>query len=177
MSSPLAATSGAAVWPQRPGDDSTSRSASTVSAVTDSKTVVEDLAAWLTRIWDEEERLAKAAFSNQADPEEGWGEEGRAVTPHVGVIHEDVQRAHVVRWHPGTVLARIAVDRKILELHSYHMTASLDSHFKRITGTEHPRCDTCASQDENGEQWPCETLRLLASLYKGREGWQEAWRV
>ena len=76
--------------------------------------MADDLAAWLTQIWDEQEKAARAAFSNQADPEEGWGEDGRAVTPHVGVIHEDVQRAHVVAWHPGVVLDRIAADRLIL---------------------------------------------------------------
>jgi hypothetical protein len=68
------------------------------------------------------------------------------------------------------VLARIAADRKILELHSYEL-----NRFGQPIRPGDPRCTTCASQDENGERWPCGTVRLLASPYKGREGWQEAW--
>jgi hypothetical protein len=135
-------------------------------AVTEAQTV--DLAAWLTAIWDEEERLAKAAFSNQEDPEHGWGKEGRAVTPHVGVIHEDVQRAHVVRWHPGAVLARIAADRKIIELHGVAWNAEVCTVCHHLIGDD--------LQVDN-DAWPCATVRALASPYADRPGFQAAWIV
>lgn len=121
-----------------------------------------DLAAWLTRIWDEEERLAKAAFSSQEDPENGWGEDGRAVTPHVGVIHEDVQRAHVVRWHPGTVLTRIAADRKILE-----------DYLKAVEDSRPSGNPTLWGKEARFGLWIA--VQHLASPYKGREGWREEW--
>ena len=137
---------------------------------------MDDLVAWLTQVWDEQEKAARAAFSNQEDPEHGWGEQGRAVTPHVGVIHEDVQRAHVVAWHPGVVLARIAADRQILALH-------------RPSGGD---CRTCCGEPYieeywDGETettewkradlpWPCPTVRLLAQQYADRPGYQEAWK-
>jgi hypothetical protein len=95
--------------------------------VTETQTV--DLAAWLTAIWDEEEQLAEA-----------------------------IQFANVGGWlSPASVLARIAADRKILELHA------------ALPGPYWPFCEAC------GGHWPCLTVRLLASPYKGREGWQEAW--
>lgn len=124
-----------------------------------------DLASWLTAVWDEEERLAKAAFSSQWDPENGWGENGHTVTPHVGIIHEDVQRAHVVRWHPGAVLARIAADRKILELHVY-----------TVDGSGWVDCTNCGEVgNETDGIKECLHRRLLVSPYKDREGFQEAW--
>ena len=128
--------------------------------------MADDLAAWLTQIWDEQEKAARAAFSNQADPEEGWGEDGRAVTPHVGVIHEDVQRAHVVAWHPGVVLARLAADRQILALHKH--TADPVGWID---------CGTCgeAGHEADKVKW-CQHVRLLASPYADRPGYREEWR-
>jgi hypothetical protein len=64
----------------------------------------------------EDEDAAQAAFSGQMDPENGWGIDGRAVTPHVGVIHEEVQRLHVAKWNPARVLAECEAKRRIVEL-------------------------------------------------------------
>jgi hypothetical protein len=128
-------------------------------------TAVDDLAAWLTAVWDEQEAAAKAAFSNQEDPEHGWGQQGRAVTPHVGVIHEDVQRDHVVAWHPGVVLARIAADRKILALHAP------EKETPKGGGKPYVICGTCWGEPI------CQTIRLLAQPYADRPGYQESWAV
>ena len=76
---------------------------------------MDDLITWLTQILNEDTEMAHAAFSGQEDPENGWGEDGTAVTPHIGVIHEDAQRAHVVRWNPAAVLTMVAAHRGILE--------------------------------------------------------------
>lgn len=71
--------------------------------MTDSKTVVEDLAVWLTAVWDEEERLATYALGRpwlktKLYPDEPW---------HFLPLYQ-----------PELALARIAADRKILALHT-----------------------------------------------------------
>lgn len=72
----------------------------------------------LARI-DEDEAVARAGVSGQADPENGWGYGGfgspNALTPHVGIIHERVQADHITRWHPARVLAECAAKRAIVE--------------------------------------------------------------
>lgn len=62
----------------------------------------------------EEEATAKAAISGQVDWKNGWGYEGRALTPHVGIIHEPVQAAHVVYWAPARVLADVEAKRRVV---------------------------------------------------------------
>lgn len=76
---------------------------------------------------------------------------------------------------PDRILADIAAKRAILAEHSYHLVASYDSHIKPIPGTERPRCNTCASQDENGADWPCDTVRLLAQPYRDHPDWRADW--
>jgi Family of unknown function (DUF6221) len=67
----------------------------------------------------EDETVARAGISSQADPENGWGYGGfgspHALTPHVGVIHEEVQALHIIRWHPARVLAECEAKRRIVE--------------------------------------------------------------
>jgi hypothetical protein len=130
--------------------------------VSDTTTV--DLAAWLTAIWDEEE--ADTRNLTVAGIESGWEtwlESGQSVGDKTGyVVAYEVRmgaaRRHIVRNDPASVLARIAADRKILELHTgFHECPSEEDNCGWITD------DRCA------------TVRLLASPYKGREGWQEAW--
>jgi hypothetical protein len=113
-----------------------------------SETRTTDLATWLTRIWDEEERLAKRAGDWLTAPEiDNYG-------------HLTVPSA--------SVLARIAADRKILELHT-PTEAQLGPRLVKA-------CSVCGYAEMGViATWPCLTLRLLASPYKGREGWQEAW--
>jgi hypothetical protein len=72
------------------------------------------LTEFLTARLDEDEAEARAAFSGQVDPLNGWGVDGRAVTPHVGVVHEDVQRAHIVKWNPARVLDECEAKRRLL---------------------------------------------------------------
>jgi hypothetical protein len=152
--------------------------------VTETQTV--DLAAWLTRIWDEEERLAKAAASGYSGA--SWemsldviGAGGRgyvAVGPYGGDIDSDIG-THIACHDPASVLARIAADRKILELHKIEVRKVDTPPFDELTGERWPdtydvTCAICgwAAEDPTSA---CSTVRLLASPYKGREGWQEAW--
>ena len=60
----------------------------------------------------ETEADALAAMSNQED--EGWAADGRALSPHVGIIHEPVQMAHIVRHDPWRVLAECKALRAIV---------------------------------------------------------------
>lgn len=104
--------------------------------MTETQTV--DLAAWLTAIWDEEERLAKRA--------------AQEIPGH--------NPDHPYCIDPSMVLARIAADRKILELHSVNHECTNGRETLYI---------------ERAFDDLCPTVRLLASPYKGRDGWQEEW--
>lgn len=77
---------------------------------------MDDLVHWLLEQVATDEAEATAAFSGQTDPENGWGIDGRAITPHVGVIHEEVQRTHVAKWNPARVLAECEAKRRIIDL-------------------------------------------------------------
>lgn len=126
--------------------------------MTETQTV--DLAAFLTAIWDEEERRER---------EQTYIEFTSAF--------EQVN----YKGNPLT-LARIAADRKILELHTGgHECPELR------TGTYPDDWPENVSWGQPGGMWKhtaveryedgeyCPTARLLASPYKGREGWQESW--
>ena len=117
--------------------------------MTDTTTV--DLAAWLTGIWDEEERLAESTVGDVAAMEiDNYG--------HLTVP------AH---W----VLARIAADRKILELHGPNADLCFWTNTGPTTHSDYGR----DGWDAEPHEFVCDTLKALASPYKGREGWQEAW--
>ena len=119
--------------------------------MTETQTV--DLAAWLTQIWDEQEK--------------------DATNPIKGEIHSrdcESTREHIPFpcecGVPEQILARNAADRRVLELHAPYDHEGIGV-----------LCICCAGGAGAGPDWPCETLRLMASPYIDREGFQEAWRV
>jgi hypothetical protein len=63
-------------------------------------------------------------------------------------------------------LAYVEAERRIVELHG---------------GNQYGVCETCmdpsphAAGDVGGADWPCLTLRLLASPYADRDGYDPAW--
>lgn len=122
--------------------------------MTEQQTV--DLVAWLTQIWDEEERQANEALAPAWDGAKSFYD--------VPGEHRDDWGLWTFHVDPHQVLARIAADRKILELHQ-----PMDNIYGRF------ECTSCGIAGEFPVRWPCPTLRLLASPYKGREGWQEEW--
>lgn len=123
---------------------------------------MDDLITWLLEQVATDEVEATAAFSGQMDPENGWGIDGRAITPHVGVIHEEVQRVHVAKWNPARVLAECEAKRQILKLH---------------TGThECPDNDWLGTGTYTVYRRDCQTLRLLAEPFSGHPEYQESWR-
>ncbi len=165
-------------------------------------TAVDDLAEWLTQIWDEREALAKDANVKQDDPvwwvsrvamswpqsytvrskqdnrpiarvEDVAGDQDSDIT---GILDGGSVAAHIAANDPASVLARIAADRRILALHA-------------PSGNE---CRTCCGEPYieeywDGETettewkrtdltWPCPTVRLLALPHADRPGYQESWK-
>ena len=142
--------------------------------MTETQTV--DLAAWLTRIWDERvEQLTRVTAAWPETAEKVYNEVYSLALPltdaddpsdwDVRVRREEA--LHIAASSPARELARIAADRKILELHGVEWRQRPDH---EIGDSDDPWCGACLDED-----YPCATLRLLASPYKGREGWQEAW--
>jgi Family of unknown function (DUF6221) len=76
--------------------------------------MMDDLIAFITARLDEDEVVARSAASLQADPENGWGIDGRAITPHIGVVHEEESRVHIARHNPARVLREVEAKRAIV---------------------------------------------------------------
>lgn len=76
-----------------------------------------------------------------------------------------------VEASPARVLARCEADRRIVELHTPKPTSS---------GYTRDECPVCAEvmgyDDGEWEDYPCPTLRTLASIYAGHEDFDESWR-
>jgi uncharacterized protein DUF6221 len=127
--------------------------------------VTADLVAFLRARYDEDEDSARAAFSGQCDPENGWGLKHShgsvTITPHVGVIHEQIQAAHVVRWNPARVLREGAARRAILEAFR----------IADVSGQVLP--DDRNIGEADGLE---EALRHLATVYDDHPDYQAAWR-
>jgi len=122
---------------------------------------MDDLVQWLRAQLDEDERIARAAASLQADPENGWGTQGRAITPHIGVVHEEEARRHIVGWNPARVLRETDAKRQMLAIHRPYVAEPGQA------------CLGCAG----GIEWEtCPVVRLLALPYADRPGYREEWR-
>lgn len=100
----------------------------------------------------EDEAVARGGISGQADPENGWGYGGfgspKALTPHVGMIHEAAQAQHIIRWHPARVLAEVAAKRRIVERYAPVAESRL--------GFDDTLCDLAsvyADHDDYDEEW------------------------
>jgi hypothetical protein len=130
--------------------------------VTETQTV--DLAAWLTSIWDEEERLAKEALAPD------W--RGSKTFYDTEGAQQDSWGLWLFHIYPASVLARIAADRKILELHSAEPNPLLSR--KTLSWAERGKLPLVCSECSGA--WPCRTLLLLASPYADRPGFREEWR-
>ena len=126
-----------------------------------------DLVQWLRTQLDEDERIARAA-----DPgpwkSESLGRHDQAaikLAASTSLIQFDGSRAaangmHAARHDPARVLREVEAKRRIV-----------DAHERRPM----PKGDTADCAQCWGAVWPCPTLRLLASVYDGRPGYQESW--
>ena len=135
-------------------------------------TPVDDLVAWLTQIWDEQEKAARDRWTMNplAPPIEV--QYGGGINPDMVTVSapgsrltrtmtpEEYQRTYLLPAPDERALARIAADRQILELH---------------TGPHE-----CPFWDGNGEFWEdlyCPTTLLLAKAHADRPGFRDEWRV
>lgn len=119
-----------------------------------STTVVEDLAAWLTQIWDEEERIA-----DEADGDDYYLDDGAATG------------RYLERFTPASVLARIAADRKIL--------AWCTERDRIYVGTLASDPSDPVNYVPGSLAHPTDSvvLRLLAQAYRDRPGFRGEWAV
>jgi hypothetical protein len=108
---------------------------------------MDELIAWLRAALDEDERVARAC------PHKDW--------PQIG---NGAGAVHIARWDPARVLAEVEAKRRILDIH-HHIEC------------QHDRYGPGGDCAECGNEYPCETTRLLAQPYAGRPGWREEWRA
>lgn len=152
-----------------------------------------ELVEFLKERLDEDEAAARAGISGQADPENGWGyiQDGvsrGALTPHVGIIHEYIQAAHIIRWHPTRVLAEVAAKRRIIEWHeSWPVLTETEPEFTTtttdvggMTFAMSKRIAWLTTQEYRarfGDEPPSSPiLRLLALPYADHPEYDESWR-
>lgn len=122
---------------------------------------VDDLAEWLTQIWDEQEKWARKAGGDE------WHLDGSNIyRKHptedvVDWVYDDAWE-HIAANDPASVLARIAADRQIL-------ATIVDNQYIR-----EPAPGVWSSMETDG--LAVTVLRLLALPYADRPGYQEAWK-
>lgn len=147
-----------------------------------------DLAAWLLERIAEDEAVARAAtagpwtwhpVSNLHADSAGWIGSPGGLRTSSGVFVAEVSNtldglddgAHIARHDPARVLATCAAHRRIVEEHSNFY----DNPYAPASAYG-PECKSCGSPGEYGVDWPCPTLRALASIYADRDGFREEWR-
>lgn len=137
---------------------------------------------FLTACYDDFERVAKAAMMGTAHADKpdgiadwyvsGLGEDNvhaggfsLAIGPFGG-IGEAAE--HMAMHDPTFVLADLAAKRQILAFHKIH-------HAWIVTAPDHDERPVIECF-EDGSDWPCNTVRLLALPFADRPGYDEAWR-
>lgn len=142
---------------------------------------------WLNAQLDADEALARAAELEAPSP---WRTDGGTVS-HGGPV-KDYEKGDqlwdsegcsdywqrlcmtenvvelVAQHDPATVVADIAAKRAILDQHRFYLDG----------GAREQLCQTCGGEGVmNVVSWPCNTVRLLASAYAHRDGFDPAWAV
>lgn len=129
---------------------------------------VTDLVEFLTAQYDEDEKTARAAGGGRASGRR-WDAVQAADCRARGAIgdgHGDIvvyecyagadHANHIARHDPARVLADIAAKRRRLERH---------------TPGDGAFCGACE------QEWPCEDVRIDASVYADRPGYKPQWAV
>ena len=137
--------------------------------------------AFLRRCLDADEATAQAAEKRAASPWKGerglvahsgpidryerddqlWDSEG-CIAPHRLAMDEPVA-AHVARHDPASVLALVEAHRAMLELHEPQ------DYIWEVC------CSVCEDGYQTALRWPCPTMEILLSAYRGRDGWRDEW--
>lgn len=90
-------------------------------------------------------------------------------SPGPGVwVHDDDYRHDSLMVTKRAVLDDVAAKRAILDQHRFYLGG----------GAREQLCQTCGGEGVmNVVSWPCNTIRLLASAYAHRDGFDPAWAV
>lgn len=89
---------------------------------------------------------------------------------------------HIARHDPARVLAECAARRRIVELHAL-VPHPLNRKANPFTGAlEEPSfvCEECSGDDDpyvDQVNYPCETIKILASIYADHEDFRDEWRA
>ena len=140
---------------------------------------MDDLVAWLTQVWDEQEKAARFAHELAASIDYGivdfqWVRFVRDMPGGMVKSHSFDTGAP----SPAEVLARIAVDRQILALHKPGVDWLCRTCCGEAYLEEYWDGETETTEWKRAElAWPCPTVRLLAQPYADRPGFRDEWRV
>jgi hypothetical protein len=142
---------------------------------------VTDLVQWLRTQLDEDERIARRATKGpwlvdcETHAEAIIAGDGTSVIAggrwggEASAFESTEDALHIAEHDPARVLREVEAKRGLLALHS-------PSEFGPWVGDDddqEPACGVCGNLTV---RFPCKTLRLLASMYDDRPGYQEAWR-
>jgi hypothetical protein len=148
-----------------------------------------DFFVFIRRCFDEDERRAHAAASWAASP---WVGAFKQVTSEplgdriATVASTSAQQIshHIEAWEPARVLAKVAADRAILDLHQgEHDCPEL------VTGVYPDDWPEGTRRGKPGQRWthtdvahfeagqPCPTVLALAQPYVDQPGFREEWRI
>lgn len=142
-----------------------------------------DLVQWLRAQLNADEGAAEACLPLHLRVGRFRGKEvtrWRITKSGTGIIDEDggtlraqqifpAEADHVIRHDPARVLREANALRQLLALHS-------PSEFGTWVGDDDDQAPACGVCGDLTVRFPCKTLRLLASVYDDRPGYQEEWR-
>jgi hypothetical protein len=120
---------------------------------------------WLGEQLDADERIAQRIIEN------GKSRGGLRQWLKLEVRTEDgdtttIQQLKV--YEPEASLADITAKRAILDQHRFYLAG----------GQREQMCQTCGGEGVmSAVSWPCNTVRLLATAYAHRDGFDPAWAV
>jgi hypothetical protein len=151
--------------------------------------VSEDLVTWLRAQIDEDEQQAQQAARDTAPKWYRYERYIMSADPHpasssdeadlyIAMDGTEATMEHMARHDPARVLAEVEAKRRILDLHEVvdNGGGTLDSRYCACCFAD--RGYNAGVSNKTGEGLPvwCETVRLLALPYAGRDGWREEWR-
>lgn len=142
-----------------------------------------DITEFLTACVKDDERLALGSYPgpwvtdlDDALDENVTNESGQIVAWVRARPFTDATRSHIARHDPARVLREVAAKRKLIELHApavIHGEKGGADWYNRMT-----ICRTCTPSQQFPETaWPCDTVKLLASVYADRPGYKEEWKL
>ncbi|UXM92517.1 DUF6221 family protein [Paenarthrobacter sp. JL.01a] len=125
------------------------------------------------RIAEDEALATKAARGSDGEWHRGHGwmpdedecrVEGDSIVIYDEGGHDPNQAEHIARHDPARVLAECAAKRAIIELH------------RRLFAAPHSICNRCTDYTTgDADDYPCDTLCALATIYKDHPDYQQEW--